>query len=167
MSFETEKIEETQIPDQHLSKKENTAQVIKFTLFSISAGIIETLSFTLLNEVFHLPYMPCYLTALILSVIWNFTLNREFTFKSANNVPLAMLKVACFYLVFTPLSTWWGTALTNAGWTEYIVLFGTMAVNLTTEFLYDRFFVFRGTMNTNKRAQKEREHASEEVEGDE
>ncbi|MBQ2160453.1 MAG: GtrA family protein [Firmicutes bacterium] len=167
MSFETEKIEETQIPDQHLSKKENTAQVIKFTLFSISAGIIETLSFTLLNEVFHLPYMPCYLTALILSVIWNFTLNREFTFKSANNVPLAMLKVACFYLVFTPLSTWWGTALTNAGWNEYIVLFGTMAVNLTTEFLYDRFFVFRGTMNTNKRAQKEREHASEEVEGDE
>ena len=99
MSFETEKIEETQIPDQHLSKKENTAQVIKFTLFSISAGIIETLSFTLLNEVFHLPYMPCYLTALILSVIWNFTLNREFTFKSANNVPLAMLKVACFHLV--------------------------------------------------------------------
>ena len=167
MSFETEKIEETQIPDQHLSKNENTAQVIKFTLFSISAGIIETLSFTLLNEVFHLPYMPCYLTALILSVIWNFTLNREFTFKSANNVPLAMLKVACFYLVFTPLSTWWGTALTNAGWNEYIVLFGTMAVNLTTEFLYDRFFVFRGTMNTNKRAQKEREHASEEVEGDE
>ncbi len=167
MSFETEKIEETQIPDQHLSKKENTAQVIKFTLFSISAGIIETLSFTLLNEVFHLPYMPCYLIALILSVIWNFTLNREFTFKSANNVPLAMLKVACFYLVFTPLSTWWGTALTNAGWNEYIVLFGTMAVNLTTEFLYDRFFVFRGTMNTNKRAQKEREHASEEVEGDE
>ena len=167
MSLDNEKIEETQIPDQHLSQKENTAQVIKFTLFSISAGIIETLSFTLLNEVFHLPYMPCYLTALILSVIWNFTLNREFTFKSANNVPLAMLKVACFYLVFTPLSTWWGTALTNAGWNEYIVLFGTMAVNLTTEFLYDRFFVFRGTMNTNKRAQKEREHASEEVEGDE
>ena len=60
-----------------------------------------------------------------------------------------------------------GIGPTNAGWNEYIVLFGTMAVNLTTEFLYDRFFVFRGTMNTNKRAQKEREHASEEVEGDE
>ncbi|MBR6473354.1 MAG: GtrA family protein [Firmicutes bacterium] len=144
-------------PDQKLTKKENATQVIKFTLFSISAGIIETITFTLLNEVFHLPYMPCYLTALILSVIWNFTLNREFTFKSANNVPVAMMKVACFYLVFTPLSTWWGTALTDAGWNEYIVLFGTMAVNLTTEFLYDRFFVFRGTMNTNKRAQRSRE----------
>ncbi len=157
------KSEETRVPDQKLSKKENTAQVIKFTLFSISAGIIETLTFTLLNEVFKLPYMPCYLTALILSVLWNFTLNREFTFKSANNVPLAMLKVACFYLVFTPLSTWWGTALTNAGWNEYIVLFGTMAVNLTTEFLYDRFFVFRGTMNTNKRAQKEAEREAEKA----
>lgn len=149
------KNEEVRIPDQKLSKKENTVQVIKFTLFSISAGIIETLTFTLLNAVFHLPYMPCYLTALVLSVLWNFTLNREFTFKSANNVPLAMLKVGCFYLVFTPLSTWWGTALTNAGWNEYIVLFGTMAVNLTTEFLYDRFFVFRGTMNTNDRARND------------
>ena len=167
MAEDIRKPEQHQVPDQHLSKKENTAQVIKFTLFSISAGIIETLAFTLLNEVFHLPYMPCYLTALILSVLWNFTLNREFTFKSANNVPLAMIKVACFYLVFTPLSTWWGTALTNAGWNEYIVLFGTMAVNLTTEFLYDRFFVFRGTMNTNKRAQKEMEKKEHEAqEGD-
>ena len=158
---------EAKAPNQKLSRKENTTQVIKFTLFSISAGIIETLAFTLLNEVFHLPYMPCYLTALILSVLWNFTLNREFTFKSANNVPLAMIKVACFYLVFTPLSTWWGTALTNAGWNEYIVLFGTMAVNLTTEFLYDRFFVFRGTMNTNKRAQKEAEREAAKKPGKE
>ena len=153
--------EHIEVPDQKLSAKENTVQVIKFALFSASAGIIETLTFTLLNEVFHLSYTPSYLTALILSVIWNFTLNREFTFKSANNVPLAMIKVACFYLVFTPLSTWWGSALTKAGWNEYIVLFGTMAVNLTTEFLYDRFFVFRGTMNTNKRAQSERARKKE------
>ena len=143
-------------PDQKLSKKENTMQGIKFALFSVSAGIIQTISFTLLNEIFKWPYTPCYLIALTLSVLWNFTLNREFTFKSANNVPVAMAKVAVFYCVFTPLSTWWGAALTGAGWNEYIVLFGTMAVNLTTEFLYDRFFVFRGTMNTNKRAQKER-----------
>ena len=146
----------TNPPDQKLSKKENIIQVIKFALFSLSAGIIQTLSFTLVNEIFKWPYTPFYLIALTLSVLWNFTLNREFTFKSANNVPVAMAKVAAFYCVFTPLSTWWGAALTGAGWNEYIVLFGTMAVNLTTEFLYDRFFVFRGTMNTNKRAQKER-----------
>ena len=155
------------IPDQKLSKKENTMQVIKFALFSVSAGIIQTISFTLLNETFKWPYTPCYLIALTLSVQWNFTLNREFTFKSANNVPVAMAKVAAFYCVFTPLSTWWGAALTGVGCNEYIVLFGTMAVNLTSEFLYDRFFVFRGTMNTNKRAQKEREAEANTPEGGE
>lgn len=140
--------------NQKLTKKENVAQVIKFAIFSVSAGIIQTLSFTVVNELTTWEYTPCYLIALTLSVLWNFTLNREFTFKSANNVPVAMVKVAIFYCIFTPLSTWCGAALTEAGWNEYIVLLGTMAVNLTTEFLYDRFFVFRGTMNTNKRAKK-------------
>ena len=137
-----------------LSKKENRIQVLKFALFSVSAGGIQTISFTLLNESLDWPYWPCYLIALTLSVLWNFTLNREFTFQSANNVPLAMAKVFGFYCVFTPLSVWWGSALTGAGWNEYLVLFGTMAVNLTTEFLYDRFFVFRDSINTNKRARK-------------
>ena len=137
-----------------LSKKENRIQVLKFALFSVSAGVIQTISFTLLNESLDWPYLPCYLIALTLSVLWNFTLNREFTFQSANNVPLAMAKVFGFYCVFTPLSVWWGSALTGAGWNEYLVLFGTMAVNLTTEFLYDRFFVFRDSINTNKRARK-------------
>ena len=137
-----------------LSKKENRIQVLKFALFSVSAGVIQTISFTLLNESLDWPYWPCYLIALTLSVLWNFTLNREFTFQSANNVPLAMAKVFGFYCVFTPLSVWWGSALTGAGWNEYLVLFGTMEVNLTTEFLYDRFFVFRDSINTNKRARK-------------
>ncbi|MBS6798826.1 MAG: GtrA family protein [Firmicutes bacterium] len=141
--------------DKKLTRKENSLQVIKFIIFSISAGVIQTISFTVINELTTWKYTPCYLIALTLSVLWNFTLNREFTFKSANNIPVAMAKVAAFYCVFTPLSTWWGSALTGAGFNEYIVLFGTMAVNLTSEFLYDRFFVFRGTMNTNKRAQKE------------
>ena len=136
-----------------LTRQENLAQVIKFALFSVSAGIIETVAFTVLDLATDWSYWPCYLIALILSVVWNFTLNREFTFKSANNVPVAMMKVAAFYCVFTPLSTWWGHALTSAGWNEYVVLLGTMAVNLTTEFLYDRFFVFRDSMNTNQRAQ--------------
>ena len=141
--------------DQKLTKKENAVQIIKFVIFSISAGLIQTIAFTAVNELTDLSYTPCYLTALVLSVLWYFTLNREFTFKSANNIPLAMVKVAAFYCVFTPLSTWWGARLTDAGWNEYIVLFGTMAVNLTTEFLYDRFFVFRGSLNTNKRAKRE------------
>ena len=158
-----------------LSKKDNAIMALKYLMCTAGAGIIQFVSFTILNTLLHfdrlpvflrlfpnaaveeLKYGPSYFVALVLSVIWNFTLNREFTFKSANNVPIAMLKVACFYLVFTPLSTWWGHALTKAGWNEYVVLFGTMAVNLTTEFLYDRFFVFRGTMNTNKRARRKEE----------
>lgn len=136
------------------SGSENRAQVIKFTLFSISAGVIQAIVFALMNELLDLPYWPCYLTALVASVIWNFTLNREFTFKAANNVPVAMIKIFAFYCVFTPLSTWWGSALTSQGVNEYLVLGGTMLVNLSSEFIYDRFFVFKDSINTNKRAHK-------------
>lgn len=122
--------------------KKELVRAVKFTLFSISAGIIQILFFTLMNEVFRWNYWVCYLTALILSVLWNFTLNRKITFHSANNVPVAMLKVACYYLVFTPLSTWTGDRLTLIGWNEYLVLALSMLTNFVTEFLYDRFFVF-------------------------
>ena len=142
--------------------KETKVQVLKFFLFSVSAGIIETLAFTALHTLTTWSYWPCYLPALILSVLWNFTLNRSFTFKSANNVPIAMLKVFCFYCVFTPASTWWGDALTNgAGWNYYLTLFFTMGINLTSEFLYDRFFVFRKSMNTNKYAKRTEETKTE------
>lgn len=127
---------------------ENAMQMIKFTIFSISAGVIQLLSFTLLFEVFHLIYWPAYLIALTLSVLWNFTLNRKFTFKSANNIPIAMTKVAFFYAIFTPLSTWWGDALTKINWNEYLVLGLTMVTNLITEFLYTKYFVYRNSVNT-------------------
>ncbi|OQB20702.1 MAG: GtrA-like protein [Firmicutes bacterium ADurb.Bin182] len=142
---------------EKLTGKQNIVQILKFTVFSASAGIIQFVSFTLMNEIFKLPYWPSYLIALMLSVLYNFTLNKRFTFKSAANVPIAMLKVAGFYLVFTPLSTWWGDALTGIGWNEYIVLLGTMLVNLACEYLFCRFFVYKGSMNTNKLAAKDRE----------
>ncbi|HOI84647.1 MAG TPA: GtrA family protein [Acholeplasmataceae bacterium] len=129
-------------------KQENLTHVIKFTLFSISAGIIQALSFTLLFEIAHLIYWPSYLIALTLSVLWNFTLNRKFTFKSANNIPIAMMKVAIFYAIFTPLSTWWGHELTNINWNEYLVLGLTMVTNLVTEFLYTKYFVYYKSINT-------------------
>ena len=129
-------------------------RTLKFIVFSISAGVIELVVFTLMNEIIKLPYWPCYLVALICSVLWNFTFNRKFTFQSASNVPKAMLLVLAYYLVFTPLSTWGGDALEGAGWNEYIVLGITMLVNLSTEFLYDRFVVFRDSLDTNERARK-------------
>lgn len=129
-------------------QRENIIHMIKFTLFSISAGIIQFGSFTILNEVFRLIYWPAYLIALTLSVLWNFTLNRKFTFKSAANIPKAMVKVAIFYLVFTPLSTWWGDALEQAGINEYIILSGTMIINFVTEFLYTKYYVYKNNINT-------------------
>ena len=132
-------------------------RVVKFTLFSLSAGLIEIGAFTLLNEILHLDYWVSYLVALVLSVVWNFTLNRKYTFKSAANVPIAMLKVALFYAVFTPLSTWlehWYT--TGLGWNEYVATILNMLLNFVTEFLYQRFFVFGKSLDTNAAAAEEK-----------
>ena len=133
-------------------KKKELLRTVKFVLFSASAGIIQVLSFTLMEEVIHAPHWLSYLTGLVLSVVWNFTLNRKFTFHSAANVPVAMAKVGLFYLVFTPLSTWWTAALTapEVGWNEYLVLGLTMAVNFVTEYLYQRFVVFGKSIDTAK-----------------
>lgn len=135
-------------------KRAEIKRIVKYVLFSISAGVIQFLSFTLLNEILHWPYWPCYLIALVLSVLWNFTLNRKFTFQSANNVPRAMSLVALYYCAFAPLSTLWGNALAAAGWNYYVVLGGTMLINLTTEFLFWRLVVYRGSIDTNERAKR-------------
>ena len=130
------------------SKKE-FIRTVKFVLFSASAGIIQVLSFTLFEELLHFVHWLSYLLALILSVLWNFTLNRRFTFHSANNIPVAMLKVALFYAIFTPLSTWWTAILTeNVGINEYLVLAVTMIINFVTEYIYDRFVVFGKSIDT-------------------
>lgn len=148
-------------------KNEGILQALKFFLFSTSAGLIQIGSFTLMNEVIiklsffqnlmaehpgfakimENEYGPMYLIALILSVLWNFTFNRKFTFKSANNVPIAMLKVLGYYAVFTPVSTILGNHFTAAGVNEYIVLGLTMLCNLITEFLFDKYVVFRDTLH--------------------
>jgi len=139
-----------------MTGKENAAQFIKFVLFSISAGVIQVIVFTLMLELLHIAYWGSYLTALIASVIYNFTVNRRFTFKSANNIPLAMIQLGIYYAIFTPLSTWWGDALVRIGWIEYIVLGLTMITNLVTEFCVNRFIIYRNSMNT--RVNKTTEH---------
>ena len=142
-------------------KRKEILRVIKFVLFSVSAGIIEIVSFTLLTQLTDWQYWPRYLIALVLSVLWTFTLNRKFTIKSANNVPLAMMKILAFYCVFTPVTTILGNYLAeNLGWNEYLVTGLNMLMNITTEYLYDRFVVFGKTIDTNdiakKKADKER-----------
>lgn len=126
---------------------------LKFTFFSISAGLIEIGTFTLMNEFLHAPYWASYLTGLVLSVLWNFTLNRKFTFQSAGNIPAAMLKVAAYYVVFTPLSTMLEHYLTmTLGMNEYIATAINMILNFSTEFLYQRYYVFGKTIDTNAQA---------------
>ena len=129
--------------------KKEVIRTLKFIGFSTSAGVIELGTFTLLNELVGWPHWLCYLIALVLSVLWNFTLNRKFTFQSAGNVPKAMALVALFYLVFTPASTGLEHFLTGKGLNEYLVTGINMALNLSLEYLYDRFVVFRKSIDTN------------------
>ena len=137
---------------------------MKFTLFSASAGLIQIGTYTLFYEVFHWAPWLAYLVSLVLSVLWNFTFNRKYTFRSNADVKRCMLLVALFYLVFTPLSTWWTAALTGENpftgaaasqqplVNNYVVQIGTMLINFVTEFLYQKFVVYRGTIDTNERA---------------
>ena len=123
-------------------------RALKFLIISISAGIIQVATFALFNEVFGWNYWVGYLLSLLLSIIWNFTINRKITFKSANNVKVAMILVLAFYAVFTPVSTWLGELAETSGVNEYIVLGITMASNFILEFLYTRFFVYKNSCDT-------------------
>ena len=123
-------------------------RIVKFVLFSASAGIIQIGSFTLLNELTDWQYYACYLPSLWLSILWNFTLNRKFTFKSTANVPLAMMKVTGYYCVFTPVTTLLGNFLAeDLLWNEYLVTAINMLLNLSTEYLFQRFVVYRGKID--------------------
>ena len=130
-----------------MNEKKNWLQVLKFTLFSASAGLIQIASFSLL-ELFIKNYWVCYLPSLLLSILWNFTLNRRYTFKSAANIKVAMLKVLGFYAVFTPLSTWLGHLAEKAGWNDFLILALTMIANFVLEFLFCKFVVYRGQEDT-------------------
>lgn len=126
-------------------------RVILFVLFSASAAVIEMGSFALLNEFTGWSYWPCYLIALMCSIVWNFTLNRKFTFRSAANIPVAMLKTFGFYLVFTPTTTILGSYLADTlMWNEYLVTGINMALNLVTEYLFQRYVVFKDSLDSKK-----------------
>ena len=132
-------------------QKRETLRALKITLFSISAGLIQIAVTFLLaqfvitdDELYWIPY----LIGLVCSVVYNFTVNRKFTFHSAANVPAAMAKVFAFYCVFTPLSTLWVKYFTETlRWNEILVQAGTMLVNFVTEYLFTRFVVYRNQVD--------------------
>lgn len=130
-------------------------RTVKFVLFSMSAAVVELSSFSLCDAVIGLDPWVCQLISQILSVLWNFTFNRKFTFQSAGDVPVAMAKVALFYIFFTPATTWLTARLTEVHlWNEYLVKALVMLSNLVLEFLYQRFFVFKDSLDTNDIAKK-------------
>ena len=132
-------------------KKKELIRSVKFTLFSISAGVIQIGSFTLMERFTGLPYWPRYLISLVLSVLYNFTINRKFTFHSAANIPIAMLKVFGYYCVFTPLTTIGGHFLVESlHWNDYLVEILSMILNFITEFLFTRFLVYGKQVDNSK-----------------
>ena len=132
-----------------MNKKE-IVRFFKFLIVSVGAGIVQAVVFALLTELKIWPFWPCNLIALILSVVWNLTINRKVTFKSAKSIPVALLQVFAFYAVFTPATVFGGQWLVNHGWNDYLVQGLTMVLNFMLEFLYQRFIVFRKTIDTAK-----------------
>ena len=123
-------------------------RVLKFVLFSASAGVIQFGSFALLNEFTGWRYWPCYLISLLLSIVWNFTFNRRFTFKSNANITSTLLLVLAFYAVFTPATTVLGDWLAeDLYWNEYLVTIINMLLNLSLEYLYQRYVVYRNKID--------------------
>lgn len=140
------------------NKKTELLRATKYLFIAASAGLIQIGSFTLLNEVLKMKYLFAYIISLILSVLWNFTINRKYTFRTVANVTYAMLEVLGYYLIFTPLSTWWGDALVGIGWNEYLVLAITMIINLVTEYAFYYFVVYRNKIdNAVKKKQNEKD----------
>ena len=139
-------------------RKKAVWQAVKFTLFSISAGIIQVVSFALLHDVLGLEsYWISHVLSLILSVLWNFTFNRRYTFRSDASLTRSMALVALYYVVFTPASGWWGTALSEAGVHDWLVEAMNLLINFVTEFFFQRFVVYRTSLDTNEVAKRAQE----------
>ena len=136
-----------------MAQRSTKVQAIMFVLLSLSAAVIEAVSYLLLDWLTPLPYDWKHVISIILSVIWNFTLNRRYTFRSANNVPIAMAKVALFYVFFIPITAWLGQVVANAGVSEVLIKAATMVLNGVGEFVWWKFVVFRGSEDTNSLAQ--------------
>lgn len=133
---------------------ETLVQTFKFTLLSLSAGLVEACSFMLIDLLTPMTYDWKHVISIVLSVLYNFTLNRRYTFKSANNIPIAMLKVGIFYVFFIPVTAWLGQIAANTGWNEYLIKGLSMLANFVGEFIWWKYIVFRGTENTNDLAKK-------------
>ena len=142
-------MENTEDPQEEIkpSKNQQFIQFIKFTLFSASAGAIQLLSTTILHQWTGWLldyYWLAYIIGLTLSVIWNFTFNRKFTFKAANNVPLAMTLVIIYNCIIVVPLALGGDALVKLWGEQWGILVTAISllINFITEFFWDKYIVF-------------------------
>lgn len=149
------------------AKKKELVRMFKYILIAASAGIIQfvsTLILTLIwpKEKFSMGPALFYLIGLILSVIWNLTINRKYTFKSAANMTKAVWLTIGFYIIFAPASTFLQAWLVNGdvlnlfiiphlGWNELIGVVICMILNLALEYPFQRYIVFKDSIDTNSR----------------
>lgn len=156
-------------------------QAIKYFLCAASAGLIQFVTFTIMKTAFDKTGVTesmgtmwffqdinkttfiATTIALGLSVLWNFTLNRKFTFKAANNVPLAMGLAFLFYVPFYPFQTWYVGAVENAinnsvgyeaSWGAIIAEGTVMLINGILEFCWQKFVVFRNSGKTEEKTEE-------------
>lgn len=138
-----ENLQNPEKQDEQLRPKQQFFQFLKFLAFSLSAGVIQIVTFELLYTVIGWKsWWATYLISIILSVVWNFTFNRKFTFKAATNVPVSMVLALLFYVPFIPLSVFGGNALEGIGWNGTLVTLMMMVINFLGEFVWDKFIVF-------------------------
>ena len=165
--LEKEKEENQDQQADKMTTKQQFIQFVKFLAFSLSAGFIQIVSF----ELFYtwtacLPWWPSYLISIVLSVVWNFTFNRKFTFKSASNVPVAMTLVLIYYCAFVPISVFGGKALEGAGWNGTLVTLLMMVINFLTEFFWDKYIVFNDKVTDKLLRKKKILQEDENIEND-
>ncbi|NCA67906.1 MAG: hypothetical protein EOM87_07585 [Clostridia bacterium] len=117
----------------YLIAHENVAQIIKYTIFSMLAFVVEYVSFTLLvlllknyNEdavwwIFQyttasggMGAMIAFFVSVMLAQITAFIVNRKKTFKATNNLAFSIITYSIMVVGIIIFNTWSGAAITNA-----------------------------------------------------
>ena len=146
-------------------KRKTLFQIIKYAICTASAGLIEFITFTILTKTpilssmanekvwffteNNLAWFVATAIALFLSIVWNFTINRKFTFKSAGNVPRAMSLAFLFYVPFFPFKLWFNSYMPeHLGVDSLLIEVITMLINGVLEFCWQKFVIYRKEQDT-------------------
>ncbi|MDO5025763.1 MAG: GtrA family protein [Trueperella sp.] len=121
---------------------ETQLQAVKFTLLSGTAAVVEAGSYALFLALDLMPVSWAQAISVALSVLWNFTLNRKFTFKSTGNVPFAMLLVSLFYVAYIPISSVLAGLMDDAGMHPAVIKIIWLLINFVGEFIWWKYVVF-------------------------